>query len=201
MRAGGFSLATLRALATGALAAAGALAGCGPKAVPPAFDHDLDTRAEPVAAGSAAPAELPDAQRPVAPPGKGLRTGTIGRAQLVAVLDAGPGTFLRQLEVAPHMAGERFVGWQLVQLLDQRGPLHDVDLAPGDVLLAVNGQAVSRPEQLQALWDSLRTANEVTAQLWRGDRKLELRFAVQPPVTGSTATPSPSAPTAAAPSR
>jgi hypothetical protein len=197
MRAGGFSLATLRALATGALA----IAGCGPKAAPQAFDHDLDTRAEPVAAGSAAPAELPDAQRPVAPPGKGLRTGTIGRAQLVAVLDAGPGTFLRQLEVAPHMAGERFVGWQLVQLLDQRGPLHDVDLAPGDVLLAVNGQVVSRPEQLQALWDSLRTANEVTAQLWRGDRKLELRFAVQPPVTGSAAAPSAPAPAAAAPSR
>ena len=173
MRAGGFSLGILVALAA---------AACGPKTAPPAIDRDLDTRGEPGAAGSAAPAELPDARRTIAPPGKGLRTGTIGRAQLVAVLDAGPGTFLRQLEVAPRMAGDRFVGWQLVQLLDQRGPLHDVDLAPGDVLLAINGQAVSRPEQLQALWDSLRTANEVAAQLWRGDQKLELRFAVQPAV-------------------
>ncbi|HMG20822.1 MAG TPA: hypothetical protein VK607_05875, partial [Kofleriaceae bacterium] len=133
--------------------------------------------AEPVAAE---PAVLPDEQRAVAPPGKGLRTGTIARAHLVAVLDAGPGTFLRQLEVAPRLSGERFVGWQLVQLLDRSGPLHDVDLVPGDVLLAVNGKPVSRPEQLWALWDSLRTANEVTAQLWRGDQKLELRFAVQP---------------------
>ena len=50
------------------------------------------------------------------------------------------------------------------------------------MLLAVNGKPVARPEQLQALWDSLRTANEVAAQLSRGDQKLELRFAVQPPV-------------------
>jgi S1-C subfamily serine protease len=164
-------------------------AACGPKAAtaPRAFDDDLDPRPAPAAtaetpAAPAAPRPVADQSRAVAPPGKGLRTGTIARARLVAVLDAGPGTFLRQLEVAPRMAGDRFVGWQLVQLLDRSGPLHDVDLAPGDVLLAVNGKPVARPEQLQALWDSLRTANEVIAQLWRGDQQLELRFAVQPPV-------------------
>lgn len=154
---------------------------CAPRAstTPRAVDDDLDQRPAPAAAAPEAPTAAP---RAVAPPGKGLRTGTIARAHLVAVLDAGPGTFLRQLEVAPHLAGDRFVGWQLVQLLDRSGPLHDVDLVPGDVLLAVNGKPLSRPEQLQALWDSLRTANEVTAQLWRGEQKLELRFAVQPPV-------------------
>jgi type II secretory pathway component PulC len=155
---------------------------CGPRSAttPRSVDDDLDRRAEPVA--TAPPAQLPDDKRPVAPPGKGLRSGTIERAHLVAVLDAGPGSFLRQLEVTPRLTGDRFVGWQLVQVIDRTGPLHDLDLAPGDVLLAVNGKPVSRPEQLQTLWDSLRTANEVTAQLWRGDQKLELRFAVQPPV-------------------
>jgi S1-C subfamily serine protease len=53
---------------------------------------------------------------------------------------------------------------------------------PGDVLLAINGKPVSRPDQLQALWDSLRTANEVAAQLSRGDLALELRFAIDPPL-------------------
>src|SRR5689334_17732811 len=38
-----------------------------------------------------------------APPGKGLRTGTIARDRLIAVLDAGPAVFLRQFEVTPHM--------------------------------------------------------------------------------------------------
>jgi type II secretory pathway component PulC len=154
------------------------LAACGPKADPqkPAFESDLDTREQPAAA--AAPAAQPE--RPVAPPGKGLRTGTIERARLIAVLDGGPGAFLRQLEVTPRMDGQRFVGWQLVQLIDRTGPLHDVDVAPGDVLLAVNGKPLSRPDQLQAVWDSLRTANEIDADLWRGNGKLTLSFAVEP---------------------
>jgi type II secretory pathway component PulC len=154
------------------------LAACGPKVDPqtPAFESDLDTPAKPAAAPVVA------AERPTAPPGKGLRTGTIERARLIAVLDSGPGAFLRQLEVTPRMDGQRFVGWQLVQLLDQTGPLHDVDVVPGDVLLAVNGKPLSRPDQLQAVWDSLRTANQIDAELWRGDAKLTLSFLVEPKV-------------------
>jgi hypothetical protein len=180
MRAG------LLALAVVVAAACGPKPATAPRAPEDDLDRDLASRPE-AAAGAPRPADDPrpaDAPRPppAAAPGKGQRTGTIARARLVAVLDAGPGTFLRQLEVAPRMAGDRFVGWQLVQLLDRSGPLHEIDLAPGDVLLAVNGKPVARPEQLQVLWDSLRTANEVTAQLRRGDQPLELRFTVQPPV-------------------
>lgn len=168
----------MRALPCLALAA---VAACGPKVAPKAsaFEEDLPTEH---AEASAAPAEVSPRARPDAPPGKGLRTGTIDRAKLVAVLDRGPGAFLRQLEVTPHMDGNRFVGWQLVQLLDRDGPLVDVDLVPGDVLLAVNGRPLARPDQLQAVWESLRTANELRAQLWRGDAKLELAFAIEPEV-------------------
>ena len=153
-----------------------ALMACSPKVDPrPAFDEDLGppqkTQAAPVAPVEAAP-------RPDAPPGKGLRSGTIARAKLLAVLDSGPGAFLRQLEVTPRMDGNRFIGWQLVQLIDRSGPLVDVDLVPGDVLLAVNGKPLARPDQLQTLWDSLRTANAVDAELWRGDKKVSLKFEI-----------------------
>jgi type II secretory pathway component PulC len=117
-----------------------------------------------------------------------MRTGTIARARLLAVLDAGPAKFLTTLEVTPRMRGDRFVGWQLVQLLDRDGVLVGVDVVPGDVLLAVNGQPLSRPDQLQTLWDSLRGANELVADLWRGAAKLQLRFAIEPKVD---AAPSP----------
>ena len=147
----------------------------------------LDDEAEPRKAAPAAPAAPREPPRPAAPAGKGLRTGTIARDRLVAVLDAGPGTFLRQLEVAPRMVGDRFVGWQLVQLIDHAGPLNDVDVVPGDVLLAINGKPLERPDELQTVWDSLRTANELTAQLSRGDSKLELRFTIDPPVGPSAA--------------
>ena len=39
---------------------------------------------------------------------------------------------------------------------------------------------LARPDQLQSVWDSLRTANEVTAQLYRGDTQLTLKFAIEP---------------------
>jgi type II secretory pathway component PulC len=153
-----------------------ALIACAPKTDPqkPSYDEDLAARDQ-VAAPAAVVVE-----RPVAPPGKGLRSGTIERARLLAVLDGGPGAFLRQLEVTPHMDGERFVGWQLVQLIDRTGPLVDIDVAPGDVLLAINGKPLSRPDQLQAVWDSLRTANELDAEIWRGKGKLQLSFAIEP---------------------
>ena len=156
------------------------VAACGPKVEPkpPSYDEDLpaDKAAQP-----SAPAAAPVA-RADAPPGKGVRTGTIERAKLVAVLDHGPGEFLRQFEVTPSMDGNRFVGWQLVQLVDHDSPLAAIDVVPGDVLLALNGQPLSRPDQLQTVWDSLRTANEVVADLWRGPTKLQLRFAIEPKV-------------------
>jgi S1-C subfamily serine protease len=157
------------------------LLACGPKVSPRtgALDEDLGGK-EVAQEGSAASAAAIDAPRTEAPAGKGLRTGTIARDKLVAVLDAGPGAFLRQLEIAPQLNGERFVGWQLVQLLDRSGPLVDVDVVPGDVLLAINGQPLSRPDQLQTVWDSLRTANQVTAQLWRGQKQFSLDFAIEP---------------------
>lgn len=163
---------------TAAVLGAGAV-GCGPKVspAPPSFDEDFAPRRV-----SDVPPDDPlmAAERPWAPPGPGSRTGIIARERLVAVLDAGPPAFLRQLEVAPKMSGERFVGWELVQLVDQQSPLHGVDLAPGDVLLSINGQSISRPDQLQLLWEALRTANTVTAQLWRGAGKVELAFAIEP---------------------
>lgn len=155
------------------------LVACGPKVAPKGtlFDEELESRH-----AESSETAVVEAPRAEAPPGKGLRSGTIERAKLIAVLDGGPGKFLRQMEVTPRMDGNRFVGWQLVQLLDRSGPLHDVDVAPGDVLLAINGKQLSRPDQLQTIWDGLRTANEVRAQLWRGDTKLELAFAVEPKI-------------------
>jgi S1-C subfamily serine protease len=179
----------------GLLAASVALVffACGPKADPKGpgtgFDEDLGAKQGPVE--NTAPAA--EVARPEAPAGKGLRTGTIPRARLLAVLDSGPAAFLGQLDVAPHMDGNRFVGWQLVQLVDRKGPLVDVDVVPGDVLLAINGKPLSRPDQLQTVWDGLRTANAITAQLWRGNAKFELQFAIDPPVA-APATPAATAP-------
>ena len=163
-----------------ALALTLVVCACGPKVEPrpPSFDDDV------AASQATTPPDDPPpaAPRVEAPPGKGMRSGTIERAKLLAVLDSGPADFLRKLEVTRRMDGGRFVGWQLVQLIDRQGPLADVDLVPGDVLLAVNGLPVSRPEQFHAIWDGLRTANKLDADLWRGHEKVTLHFEIQPAV-------------------
>ena len=167
------------------------LFACGPKVSTTGSTFNEDLRKEPVAAAEPSTANTQVAAEtpqpaPAAAQGcgqvaaHGVRTGTIARARLVEVLDKGPGMFLRQFEVAPRLDGNRFVGWQLVQLLDKAGPLADVDVAPCDVLFAINGKPLSKPDQLQELWDSLRASNELVAQLWRGTDKLELRFAIEP---------------------
>jgi len=157
------------------------LVACGPKVStkPPTFDEELGAKPQP----QAIPPDELTMERPVAPPGKGLRSGTIARDRLLAVLDAGPGTFLRQFEVTARMSGDRFVGWELVQLVGTQNLLYDVDLVPGDVLLTINGKTIARPDQLQTVWDTLRTADVVTAQLWRGQTKLTLEFSVEPKLT------------------
>ncbi len=169
------------------------LFGCAPKVSMTGSGFNEDLRSEPVAREQqpsdqrasmkieTGPAPAVTAQPSCGTaPAHGVRTGTIDRAHLVEVLDKGPGMFLRQFEVAPRLDGNRFIGWQLVQLLDTSGPLAGLDVAPCDVLFAINGKPLSRPDQLQDIWDSLRGSNELVAQLWRGGDKLELRFAIEP---------------------
>jgi len=134
-------------------------------------------------------ASLSPRREPLEPPSPppsdasaGIRVGTIDRAVLVTVLDRGPGEFLRQLEVTSAMDGDQFIGWRLVQLLDPRSSLSTLDLAAGDILLALNGAPLSRPEQLMTVWESLRSANSLTCDLLRGQTRFQLSFTIHPAI-------------------
>jgi hypothetical protein len=165
----------------------------------------LDAPAAPARSGpSAAPATPPadptaataevtrrSRQRPLAPPGAHPRTGAIDRLALLRVLDAGPGGLLRAVEVSPFFEGSRFLGWRLDQIVDASSPLAGVDLAAGDVILAVNRRPVARPEHVMAIWQELRGADELVCQVWRGAAAFELRFAITPKATPAQTAPPP----------
>jgi hypothetical protein len=172
------------------------LAACGPKVAiePSPYDEDDPAAGAPVQRSTFRGWD----ERVEAPhQGEGLRTGTIDRTALLAVLDAGPGQFLRQLEVTGAMDGELFVGWQLVQLLDKSSALHRLDLVAGDILIALNGAPLSRPDQLMTVWDSLRSADRLTCDLLRGEARFQISFAIEPPA--GRVSPDLAAPTAAPP--
>ena len=156
-------------------------AACGPKVnVPSSPYEEDDPRAGPPVTRSQF---LGWEQRTEAPKaGPGIRTGTIDRTAMMRVLDAGPGQFLRQFEVTSAMDGDRFVGWRLVQLIDKTGPLGTLDLVSGDILIAINGAPLARPDHLMKLWDSLRVADKVVCDLLRGNGRFQLTFTIQPPV-------------------
>ena len=96
------------------------------------------------------------------------------RTALNAALDAGPGAFLARVDVRAARAAGRFVGWEILSLW----PNARIELRPGDVVLAVNGRTLERPESLPALFKELRAAREVVVDYRRGLDRREARFPV-----------------------
>jgi membrane-associated protease RseP (regulator of RpoE activity) len=111
--------------------------------------------------------------------------GTIARAPLVRVLDAGPGRFLAGVEVEPVFADRKFRGWQIVRLAAVDHPAVRSPLADGDVILAVNGQRIAKPAQLQVVWEELRSAGELVIAGERGGQPFELRYLIESGTPGA----------------
>jgi hypothetical protein len=153
-------------------------AACGPKVTTDPSPYEED---DPAAGAPVENAQPTWEELPVAEVGPGAREGTIERAKLDAILDAGPGAVLRHFEVAAEHVGNRFLGWRLVAVDPKHRGFDGVDLLPGDVLVALNGRSVSRPDELQAVWDSLRTADAIIADLRRGEARFSLRWAIVTP--------------------
>ena len=131
------------------------------------------------ACGAAAPPpERPRAERRVDPNPPVVSTpSTIQRAALDAVLGRGLGAFLSKVAVEPELAEGRFVGFRVTELHDAE-LFGAVDLQPGDTVVAVNGQAIERPEQAFEAWSSLRVASELTVDVLRAGQPRQLRFPI-----------------------
>lgn len=101
----------------------------------------------------------------------------IHRAALDEVLDRGLGAFLSRVGTEASLDGGRFVGFRLVDLRDA-ALFEGVDIHAGDVLVAVNGQAIERPEQAFTAWTGLRVASEITLAVIRDGARYDLRFPI-----------------------
>ncbi|HMI91555.1 MAG TPA: hypothetical protein VK509_09345 [Polyangiales bacterium] len=101
----------------------------------------------------------------------------IPRPVLLAVLSAGVGRFLQQVQLEPMIERGRFVGWRLLRVFEaaQAGP---AGLRPGDTVLRINGQSIERPEQFKNVWDSLATESLLILQVERGGQRSEIRHKI-----------------------
>lgn len=106
------------------------------------------------------------------------RSFAVTDSQLQRVLDAGPGIFLRGVDIKPRFVERQFTGWEIIQFMPCENRFDGVDLRPGDVIGRVNQRELARPEHLASLWAHLRTARVITIDVSRPGGDFQLRFEV-----------------------
>ncbi|MEZ4402300.1 MAG: hypothetical protein R3B06_19905 [Kofleriaceae bacterium] len=154
------------------------VAGCGPKVDPQSpFEVDDPRAGRPTVAPI--DAAVPDAPQ-VAVPGPGVRTLAVSRAALLEVLDAGPAELLAGFEVSVVRPDGAFRGWRLVRLLPKGTRFTGLDLAPGDILLGINGHRLESPPDLGDLLTELRAAATIDASLERDGLPFTIHADVTP---------------------
>ena len=174
----------------------GACAGAPGRPDYPLISEDDDPAARAAGIGQEGAAARPPAARPAspAPPrtrGPLARSGSIRREELDAVLDAGPGAFLRGVQVDAQIVERRLRGWRIRTFWPDDARFARVDLLPGDVVLSINGRLVVRPEHLQRVWDSLREATTLVVEVDRDGAVYRLEYTIvdSPPLPGSNTGP------------
>jgi type II secretory pathway component PulC len=135
---------------------------CGGGSPPPPAEPSAQA-ARPVASADVAPAPRP---------------GRLWRRDVTATLSRGLGDFLTRLEVEPVAPGGRFRGWRIVKLREGDPLWTGVDLAPGDVIIAVNGRKIERPEQALTAFQSLAVASELRVAYERDGARRELVYPI-----------------------
>ncbi len=124
------------------------------------------------------PAAAPQPAAPVAAAPAPLPPGHLRRSDLLATLSSGLGAFLARVEVEPTVAGNKFHGWRVVSLPGDTPEWKSVELAPGDVVTAVNGLPVERPEQALVAWQSLALAPELRLACERQGQPREVTWKI-----------------------
>ena len=167
----------LRSLAPASLL----LAGCASSQYP-SLDEPLPP---PEHAGASAPraAQLVSAQT------VSVAGGTLRRADVERVVDAGLGRFLAHVALEPSLAGGKFVGWTVVDL-SPRDLWQGVDLRPGDVVSRINGMPIEREVEAFDAFQAVRQAPALEVTYLRQNQPHTLRFTI-------VGAPSPALPKAA----
>jgi type II secretion system protein C len=111
-----------------------------------------------------------------APP---LGDHAVPRSVVRAAISDGLGVFLQRVDIddQPVMTGGKFHGFRIAGLRDPDF-WAGVDLKPGDVVTAVNGMPIERPEQAQTALESLEGAKELRVAYDRDGQPHELVYAI-----------------------
>lgn len=161
-----------------------ALAGCAGSQYPD-IDDPMPPRSELERAGGqgaqvAKPAPLPP--------------GTLRRADVESVVDAGLGRFLAHVTLEPRVSVGKFQGWTILAL-EPPEMWQGVDLKLGDVVTRVNGMPIERETQAYDAFQAVRQAPTLEVSYLRQNQPRTLKFTI----VGAPSPSLPQAPPSAAP--
>ena len=103
--------------------------------------------------------------------------GSLWRRDVVHTVDQGLGRFLQKVELEPSLDAGKFRGFRIVELRPE-GFWRGVDLAPGDVVMRVNGMPIEREMQAYSAFQSLKTADELRVDYLRGGVRKQLVYRI-----------------------
>jgi type II secretory pathway component PulC len=101
------------------------------------------------------------------------------RAEVDAVLDAGIPRFLSSVETAPAMAEGRFLGFRVLSFFPGDARFASGPILRGDVVTAVNGLPIERPEHLFRVWQELRVASSLTVDVLRQGQTRRMTWVIE----------------------
>jgi hypothetical protein len=108
------------------------------------------------------------------------KPGVLKRSAVVRVADAGIGQWLAGgAEVQRKIVKLKFQGWEIRRLYAGDPCYQMVDLRPLDVVTAINGKSIERPEQAFDVLTALRTAPELVVDYLREGQPKKLTFPIQ----------------------
>ena len=104
--------------------------------------------------------------------------GTIDRSALDELLAGGPAPILGMVVTEPYRERGRFVGFRIVSFT--QGEPTAIDLRPGDVILAINGRRIERPEHYFEVFEALKRADELSFDVKRDGVDQQLTYPIVP---------------------
>ncbi len=137
---------------------------------------------------NAAPPETPlisieEERRSAEPPPDAVPT-FLEREDVNRTVDAGLGRFLQSVSIEASLVDGRFRGFRIVEVRPADA-WRGVDLRVGDVVTAINGKPIERPEQAYEVFTSLKQADRLVVSYLRAGSARELVL----PIVGGGAPP------------
>jgi len=111
------------------------------------------------------------------PPKATPRPLVVQRRVLNEVLSRGPGRFLQKMPVQPARIKGSFVGFQVLSLYGGHAA-HPQGVHIGDVVTAVNGVNIRRPDHLMSVWSNLKKARSIRVDIIRKHRPLRITYRI-----------------------